>query len=98
MEEGADEDLTRLAIRQAFEADDQYSEVVDAADIDQVARLRRLGRTVARELGWKIWTTAKPLDDGSVQVLLVITASTPLRDQVMDTRRRRRMRDALRGL
>jgi hypothetical protein len=59
----ADEELTRLANRQAFEATDQYSETVAAGDIDRVTQLRRLGRAVARDLGWKIHTAAVPVGD-----------------------------------
>lgn len=94
----ADEELTRLAIRQAFEAEDQYSETVAALDTDRVSQVRRLGRAVARELGWKIQTAAVPLENGSTQVVLVITESTPLRDQAMRARRQRKMRDAIRNL
>lgn len=91
----ADEDLTRLAIRQAFEAEDQYTETVAGDDDERVAMLRRLGRSVARELGWKVSTGSVQLDDGSVRVHLVITASTPLRDQAMERRRARKMREAI---
>jgi hypothetical protein len=85
-------------IRQVFGASDQYGEVVAAADVDRAAQLRRLGRAVARELGWKIHTAAVPIDDDTVQVLLVITESIPLRDQAMEARRQRKVRDALREL
>lgn len=94
----ADEELTRLAIRQAFETEDQYIETVAAVDIDRVSQVRRLGRAIARELGWKIHTAAVPLEDGSTQVVLVITQSTPLRDQAMNARRRRKMHNAIRTL
>jgi len=93
----ADEELTRLAIRQAFEATDQYSETVAADDTGRVTQLRQLGRAVARELGWKIQTAAVPVDDESTNVVLVITASTPLRDQAMRVRRQRKMRAVLRN-
>lgn len=94
----AEEELTRLAIRQAFEATDQYSETVTAGDTDRVTQLRRLGRTVARELGWKIRTAAVPVDEQPTHVVLVITESTALRDQAMQARRQRKMRNALRHL
>ena len=35
----ADDELTRLAIRQAFEATDQYGEIVPTADAVRVAQL-----------------------------------------------------------
>lgn len=94
----ADEELSRLAIRQAFEAKDQYIETVPAADAQRVAQLRQLGRAVARDLGWRVRTFALPIEDGATSVVLVITRSTPLRDEVMQSRRRRGMRDAITSL
>lgn len=94
----ADEELTRLSIRQAFEATDQYCETVEVGDTERLTQLRRLGRAVARELGWKIHTAAVPVDEHSTNVVLVITESTPLRDQAMQARRQRKMRDTVRNL
>lgn len=65
----ADDELTRLAIRQAFEATDQY-------DRRDRAHRRRCSR----------------------RATLVITESTPLRDQAMLARRQRKIRDALREI
>ena len=94
----ADDDVTRLAIRQALEADDHYSVDGPAHDTHRVTQLRRLGREVAHNLDWRIQTIAIPLADGDTRVDLVITESTPLRDQLMQITRQRNIRNAIRDL
>jgi hypothetical protein len=98
IEDDADAGLTRLAIRQAFEETDQYIETVASSDTARISELRRAGRAIARELGWKIQTAAVPADDLHTNVILVITQSTLLRDQAMKKRRERLMRAAIRKL
>lgn len=61
----ADDDLTQLAIRKAFESEDQYFETVESDDEARISQRRKLGRVVARQLKWKIRTMTVPLDDGS---------------------------------
>ena len=78
------EDLTRLAVRRAFEADSRYTEIIGADEVDRVEHVRRLGRAVARDLGCKVRTSARLRKDGSVRVDLVITSSTPRGDHLMD--------------
>lgn len=79
----------------ALRKTDQFEQVFEAADSSKVDKLRAIGRRVGRELGWKIRTFATVLDSGRVRVLIVVERSTPLRDQLMDTRRRKSIRAAM---
>ncbi|KAA1426453.1 hypothetical protein [Nocardioides antri] len=73
----ADEELTRLAIAQALELDHQYLETVPAWDQARVDQLRRIGRSVAREFGWRVRTGTIDLDEERLKVWIVIVESTP---------------------
>lgn len=84
-------DQVTAALRKA----DHFEQIFEPDDLSGVDKLRSIGRRVGRELGWKIRTFATALDSGRVRVLIVVERSTPLRDQLMDTRRRKSIRGAL---
>lgn len=73
----------------ALRETDQFEQIFEADDTSGIDNLRAIGRHAGRELGWKIRTFATGLDTGRVRVLIVVERSTPLRDQLMDTRRRK---------
>lgn len=74
---------------------DQFEQIFEADNTTGINKLRSIGRRVGRELGWRIRTFATTLDSGRVRVLIVVERSTPLRDQLMDTRRRKSIRGAM---
>ena len=84
-------DQVTASLREA----DHFEQIFESDDLSGVDKLRSIGRRVGRELGWKIRTFATELDTRRVRVLIVVERSTPLRDQLMDTRRRKSIRDAL---
>ncbi|OBS01342.1 hypothetical protein A9W98_20745 [Mycobacterium gordonae] len=84
-------DQVTASLREA----DHFEQIFESDDLSGVDKLRSIGRRVGRELGWKIRTFASELDTGRVRVLIVVERSTPLRDQLMDTRRRKSMRGAM---
>lgn len=84
-------DQVTAALRKA----DHFEQIFEPDDLSRVDKLRSIGRRVGRELGWKIRTFATEMDTGRVRVLIVVERSTPLRDQLMDARRRKLMRDAM---
>jgi len=84
-------DQVTASLREA----DHFEQIFESDDLSGVDKLRSIGRRVGRELGWKIRTFASELDTGRVRVLIVVERSTPLRDQLMDTRRRKSIRGAM---
>ncbi|GAA2788293.1 hypothetical protein [Mycolicibacterium pallens] len=84
-------DQVTASLREA----DHFEQIFEYDDLSGVDKLRSIGRRVGRELGWKIRTFASELDTGRVRVLIVVERSTPLRDQLMDTRRRKSIRGAM---
>lgn len=72
-----DEELTRLAIRQALERHRYYFETVGRDDGSRAEQLGRLGRAVAEELGLEVSMAVKPRRrDAGIQIC--ITAVQPL--------------------
>ncbi len=82
----ADDDLTRLAVSQALDIDHQYLETVETWDQARVDQLRRIGRSVAREFGWKVRTGTVDMEGDRLKVWIIIVESTPEDRQRLDER------------
>lgn len=85
-------------ITAALRETDQFDRTFEADDIDGVKNLRALGRRAGRELGWKVRTLAVTLDTGRVRVYIVVEESTPLRDELMNIRSRKSIRNAMENM
>ena len=73
-----------------------FEQRMSVADEDGIKKLRSLGRRAGRELGWKVRTfVVDPTDGGgSALVVLVVTESNPLHEQLMTVRADRALRKA----
>jgi hypothetical protein len=67
-----DEELTKLAIRQAMQHYGYYFETIDPNDGSRAEQLGRLGRAVAAELGVEVGMAAKRRRGGGVQVCISV--------------------------
>lgn len=90
----ADEDLTHLAIGQALREDYQYHETVDIVDELRIAQIRRLGRTIGREHGWKIRTLTAPAGHRLVDVYVIVTEGDILDPRRLEEKKRAAIRAA----
>lgn len=83
-------------IRREFRARRTYEQRMSVTDEEGIKRLRSLGRRAGRELGWKVRTfVIDPVEGGdSAMVILVVTESNPLHEQLMDTRADKAIRKA----
>lgn len=75
-------------IKTEFRARRTYQQRMSVTDEEGIKRLRSLGRRAGRELGWKVRTlVVDPIEGGdSAMVILVVTESNPLHEQLMDIR------------
>ena len=83
-------------IKEQFRERRTYEQWMGAADEEGINSLRSLGRRAGRELGWKVRTfVIEPAEpDGSVLVVLAVTESNPLHEQLMTMRAHKALREA----
>jgi hypothetical protein len=75
-------------ITQALKSDSQYEQYFDAHDSKGINKVRALGRRAARDLGWKVRTFATDIkrEDHMVRVIVAVTQSSPLHEELMRVR------------
>lgn len=67
----------------------QFVQHLEPDDLEGINRIRSLGRRAARNLGWRVRTFASDparRDDGKVVVIVAVTESSPLHQQLMGIR------------
>lgn len=85
-------------ITRALEVDHQHTVTLPAWETERIDAVRKAGRAAARRLGWKVRTLAVDLDDGSTNVHVVVTESTPEDEARAADRRLLLMREAIERL
>jgi hypothetical protein len=76
-------------ITRALKSDSQYEQYFDAHDSKGIEKVRALGRRAARDLGWKVRTFATDpgkRQDCMVRVVVAVTQSSPLHEELMRVR------------
>lgn len=95
-----DDDEIVEAIKDALREKASY--VIDwpTEDEGEIDCIRKQGRRAARELGWKVRTFQREFDDGSgfTQVIVVVTESSPMHEQLMQARIEKAKRRAMDSL
>ena len=83
-------------IKEQFRARRTYEQRMSIADEEGIKRLRSLGRRAGRELGWKVRTFVVDPAEGSssAMVVLVVTESNPLHEQLTSMRADKALRKA----
>lgn len=82
-------------------SDGQYIVGIDGDNVEEVKRVRALGRKAGRQLGWKIRTYASDperRDDHRSVVIVYVDESNPLHEELMRMRSEKRMRAAFDSL
>lgn len=84
-------------ITQALRSKSQYDQWFAEFDAEGINRLRALGRRAARDLGWKVRTFATDPDrseDRGVRVIIAVTESSPLHEELQRIRGAKAIRRA----
>ena len=91
------ERLLLQQITQALRSKSQYDQWFAEFDAEGINRLHALGRRAARDLGWKVRTFATVPDrseDRGVRVIIVVTESSPLHEDLQRIRGAKAIRRA----
>ncbi|MGU3500890.1 hypothetical protein ACLBYA_19005 [Mycobacterium sp. C31M] len=73
----------------------QYDCDFNEEDVEEIAKVRGLGRRAGRSLGWKVrtfQTDPAQRTDRRVRVIVAVTESSPLHEQLMDVRHKKAIR------
>ena len=83
-------------IKEEFRERRTYEQRMPVQDEEGIKRLRSLGRRAGRELGWRVRTFVVDPAAGSSSglVVLVVTESNPLHEQLMTMRADKALRKA----
>lgn len=75
----------------------QFVRHMAAGDVEGITKVRSLGRRAGRDLGWKVRTFATAPDDRDdrmVVVIVAVTDSNPLHQQLLQVRGEKALRKA----
>jgi hypothetical protein len=86
-------------IKEEFRARRTFEHHMSVTDADGIKKLRSLGRRAGRELGWKVRTFVIDPAEGSssAMVVLVVTESNPLHEELMTMRADKALRKAFKS-
>lgn len=93
---GKNDSVLLERIKHEFRERRTYEQRMPFSDEEGIKKVRSLGRRAGRELGWKVRTfVVDPTDGGSsALVVLVVTESNPLHEQLMTMRADKALRKA----